>query len=653
VKSGAEGREPAPARGKQRPADREGPPREETGAENPLWTSLATGAALRPAARAAVPPEDPPRTDHQRAPSPLVRFGAPTPGAPVIRRQPLDAAAAGPATLLVDDGVVPGRGQLPLGDYLREVRAEVCRAVEGVLAPGGRTTDDCPYLALLFPFLERRSAAEVEGILRRFAPELENPPSARAYTPLVAERARESTAHWQATGEITGLPEGLPTSLQLLAHWAMDSRGAESPPVLLKAKPGPASQGTHPAAVQARLGPGRPLDGPVRGRMESAFGVGLGQVRVHTDSGAERLSAELSARAFTVGSEVAFGAGEYRPGTLTGDALIAHELAHVLQQRGGGRGVEWDAERDADQAAVAAMEGRDARPGGVRGLRLQRCSTEGSGFDPSEVEEFHRAPPTPEEMIERHTTAAGDLDEDGLGETLALMAWYTPTHHPYIRRVFDALDWGDRDDVAAAMIAHTQDSDLVDIARTEEGRALLRYLAPELTEGWTWPGGDTYAAVRALRALSAHESAAAAAVTELESMRRVVGATRAPADAPVDTLTRPQIEERLRLVEVHLQTFERRWGADAEVMAAVTEVRGRIATARGTLATDGPAVSRSVQIAQQILETCELVIAETDRQIRGLETEIRRRGTEEANIELLRFVRARFVEALRAAAAWA
>ncbi len=54
----------------------------------------------------------------------------------------------------------------------------------------------------------------------------------------------------------------------------------------------------------------------------------------HTDSNASSVSNRVNARAFTVGNHVAFGGGEYKPGTLAGDALIAHELAHTVQQQG-------------------------------------------------------------------------------------------------------------------------------------------------------------------------------------------------------------------------------------------------------------------------------------------------------------------------------
>lgn len=93
----------------------------------------------------------------------------------------------------------------------------------------------------------------------------------------------------------------------------------------------------HPdveTAIAGARGGGRPLDRGVRERTEPSLGESLADVRVHTGDGAAALARAVSARAFTVGSDVFFAPGEYRPGTPSGNELIAHELAHVVQQRG-------------------------------------------------------------------------------------------------------------------------------------------------------------------------------------------------------------------------------------------------------------------------------------------------------------------------------
>jgi Domain of unknown function (DUF4157) len=92
----------------------------------------------------------------------------------------------------------------------------------------------------------------------------------------------------------------------------------------------------HPD-VQGRIdgtrGSGSGLDAGVRTRFEGELGP-LGDVTVHTDDTADQLNRSVSARAFATGTDVYFAKGEYSPGSADGDRLIAHELAHVVQQRG-------------------------------------------------------------------------------------------------------------------------------------------------------------------------------------------------------------------------------------------------------------------------------------------------------------------------------
>jgi hypothetical protein len=68
--------------------------------------------------------------------------------------------------------------------------------------------------------------------------------------------------------------------------------------------------------------------------MEPRFGQDFGRVRVHISPRAAQSAQAVSARAYTVGSDVVFGHGEYSPGTEEGKRLIAHELTHVVQQEG-------------------------------------------------------------------------------------------------------------------------------------------------------------------------------------------------------------------------------------------------------------------------------------------------------------------------------
>ncbi|MCC5947736.1 MAG: DUF4157 domain-containing protein [Nitriliruptoraceae bacterium] len=79
---------------------------------------------------------------------------------------------------------------------------------------------------------------------------------------------------------------------------------------------------------------GQPLEPQVRRRMESAFDADFGAVRIHTGPAADQLTTSLGARAFTYGSSIFMGRGEFDPETPAGQRLLAHELTHVVQQGG-------------------------------------------------------------------------------------------------------------------------------------------------------------------------------------------------------------------------------------------------------------------------------------------------------------------------------
>jgi len=84
--------------------------------------------------------------------------------------------------------------------------------------------------------------------------------------------------------------------------------------------------------VQSLGGRGQPLPASARSFFESRLGHGFGRVRVHTDAHAQSSADALGARAYTVGSDVVFGGGEYDPTSARGRRLLAHELTHVVQQ---------------------------------------------------------------------------------------------------------------------------------------------------------------------------------------------------------------------------------------------------------------------------------------------------------------------------------
>ena len=95
------------------------------------------------------------------------------------------------------------------------------------------------------------------------------------------------------------------------------------------------AQHFHPDIVRSAVAPltaGSPLPRSERSYFEPRFGASLEGVRIHTGRAAESAAARLDARAFTLGSNVVFGRGEYRPQSTDGRRLLAHELTHVVQQ---------------------------------------------------------------------------------------------------------------------------------------------------------------------------------------------------------------------------------------------------------------------------------------------------------------------------------
>jgi len=91
-----------------------------------------------------------------------------------------------------------------------------------------------------------------------------------------------------------------------------------------------------PALVHEVLqAPGTPLDAGTRNFFEPRFGVDLSAVRVHTDAKAAQSAEAVQAQAYTSGSAIVFGRGQYSPATAAGQRLLAHELTHTLQQAGG------------------------------------------------------------------------------------------------------------------------------------------------------------------------------------------------------------------------------------------------------------------------------------------------------------------------------
>ena len=134
-----------------------------------------------------------------------------------------------------------------------------------------------------------------------------------------------------------------------------------------------ASQVSGPvaASIHDMQGGGAPLPDATRAFFEPRFGADFSHVRVHTGAQARETAKSIDAKAFTVGRDIAFAGGQYSPDSDEGQKLLAHELTHVVQQRGGaGAAVAANgisnaggaAERQADAGATqVAAHGTSAR----------------------------------------------------------------------------------------------------------------------------------------------------------------------------------------------------------------------------------------------------------------------------------------------------
>ncbi len=106
-----------------------------------------------------------------------------------------------------------------------------------------------------------------------------------------------------------------------------------APPVIQRLPAAGASMPVSQAGV-ADPGPGRPLEPSLRSYFEPRFRHDFGDVRIYTGADAAESARSVGARAYTVGRDVVFGAGEYKPAAPEGQLVLAHELTHVVQQSG-------------------------------------------------------------------------------------------------------------------------------------------------------------------------------------------------------------------------------------------------------------------------------------------------------------------------------
>lgn len=112
----------------------------------------------------------------------------------------------------------------------------------------------------------------------------------------------------------------------------MKASSAGAPAVQRSADGGKTASPQASSSIKATKGQGSRLPGPVNAEMSRKIGADFSDVKVHTDSRAAQLSADLGAQAFATGKDIYFAKGRYNPGSRDGKHLLAHELTHVVQQ---------------------------------------------------------------------------------------------------------------------------------------------------------------------------------------------------------------------------------------------------------------------------------------------------------------------------------
>ncbi len=227
-----------------------------------------------------------------------------------------------PTTIFVDaPSAVLAPGQMHVNQFLNQLQDQVTKAAEKELGALGSVMG-CPYIDKWFGYFRGQSAAHCERAIRKYLGRA--PTTAAELFPLFVSRVRQGVHQWAYTGQI---PENAAILDQDAARAARAHHLGAHPPSTL----GPSVQRLP---IGGGTGSGAPIDTRAAAKIGDVYGDDFSDVRVHTDAQATRWVESNSAKAITQGTNIAFAPGTYQPNTPEGDALLAHELAHVTQQRG-------------------------------------------------------------------------------------------------------------------------------------------------------------------------------------------------------------------------------------------------------------------------------------------------------------------------------
>lgn len=301
-----------------------------------------------------------------------------------------------------------------------------------------------------------------------------------------------------------------------------------------KAGPQPISTPEQGTVQQTLVSQGQSLDSETRAFMEPRFGHDFSQVRIHTDEQAAESARAVNALAYTVGSDVVFGQGQYAPETQEGQGLLAHELTHVVQQRDmtdeGPLTVgpaDDSAEQEADKISSSITTNAFPGMGGVTdisampgdGALIQRKPSAEQRL--ADLEKREEATEERLANMENHQKAqdihqkAVDLD----------MLWQAKFDQQF-SRYHEAVDR-----ISAGLQAATKGFQEAQSAQAEFEAAVMGVFKAALTIA----GGLEWAFVPGLGKLGAGAKATAAEIKEsTETVEHIVSTTHAVADVGVD-----------------------------------------------------------------------------------------------------------------------
>ena len=168
--------------------------------------------------------------------------------------------------------------------------------------------------------------------------------------------------------------------------------------------------------VERERGGGQVLDRSVQEKMGTAMGYDFSDVHVHTSPEADALNRDLSAQAFTTGSDIYFREGAYAPNSSSGQELLAHEMTHVVQQSsgltGGGTKMTVNAPDDAyEKKADAVAQAVTDAPGAGQTGGIQRQEI-------PEEEELQMRQEEEDELENRAPASSQETTQAGAGSNL-------------------------------------------------------------------------------------------------------------------------------------------------------------------------------------------------------------------------------------------